>query len=86
MRRAIGPTHDRSSSPSGGGPLGTRPWLGFRPDIAHMADGIRMEPPPSEPVPAGTMPDMTAAAVPPDEPPGERPRFHGFQVAPKTLL
>ena len=86
MRRAIGPTHDRSSSPGGGGPLGTRPWLGLRPDSPHMADGMRMEPPPSEPVPTGTMPDAIAELVPPDEPPGERPSCHGFHVAPKTLL
>ena len=42
-----------------------------------------MEPPPSLACAAGTMPDATAAAEPPEEPPVEWPVFHGFHDAPK---
>ena len=63
--RAIGPTHDRSMRPDGGGPLGTRPWLVLIPDSPHNAEGMRIEPPPSEPVPIGTMPAAMAAPYPP---------------------
>ena len=34
-------------------------------------EGILMEPPPSEPVPKGIMPEANAADVPPEDPPGE---------------
>jgi hypothetical protein len=37
--------------------------------------GIRIEPPPSDPVPSGTMPAAIAAAVPPDDPPGHEQRI-----------
>ena len=33
-------------------------------------DGMRIEPPPSDPVASGTMPEAMAAALPPEEPPG----------------
>ena len=38
-----------------------------------------MEPPPSPPVPSVTIPPATAAALPPDEPPGVSSRFHGLR-------
>jgi hypothetical protein len=41
-----------------------------------------MEPPPSEPVAAATIPAPTAAAEPPEEPPGVRAGFHGLRVTP----
>src|SRR5680860_1474108 len=41
-----------------------------------------MEPPPSLPVQNGSIPDDTAAAEPPDEPPGVRSRFQGLRVTP----
>ena len=44
---------------------------------------MRMEPPPSLAWAAGTIPDATAAAEPPEEPPVEWPVFHGFLVGPK---
>ena len=44
------------------------------------------KPPPSEPVPRGIIPEDKAAEVPPDDPPGEYLRFHGFLVAPKGTL
>ena len=43
---------------------------------------MRMEPPPSLPCATATMPDATAAAEPPLEPPAERPRLHGLRVGP----
>src|ERR1035437_3759215 len=33
-------------------------------------------------MPAATIPDATAAAVPPDEPAGDRSTFHGLRVQP----
>ena len=43
---------------------------------------MRIEPPPSLPWATGTRPAATAAADPPEEPPGVRSRFHGLLVAP----
>ena len=71
MRRAMGPLVERSIQPGGlGPPAGTRPRLGFMPDRPQQALGMRMEPPPSDPVASGTMPAASAAADPPDDPPG----------------
>src|SRR5580658_320292 len=44
---------------------------------------MRIEPPPSLACATGTMPAATAAADPPDEPPGVRARSQGLWVAPK---
>src|SRR3954453_21564879 len=41
-----------------------------------------MEPPPSLPSASAAMPVHTAAAEPPDDPPGVRSRFHGLRVTP----
>ena len=43
---------------------------------------MRIEPPPSPPVHAGNRPAATAAAEPPEDPPGVRSRFHGLRVMP----
>ena len=43
---------------------------------------MRIEPPPSLPWAIGTRPAATAAAAPPDEPPGVRERSQGLRVAP----
>ena len=43
---------------------------------------MRIEPPPSEPVAAETIPAATAAAEPPEEPPVVRSGFHGLRVIP----
>jgi hypothetical protein len=43
---------------------------------------MRIEPPPSLAWAAGTIPDATAAAEPPDEPPVVRCKFHGLSVGP----
>ena len=48
--------------------------------------GIRIEPPPSVPIASGTSPAATAAAEPPDEPPGTRPVSQGFEVRPYSAF
>jgi hypothetical protein len=52
------------------------------PTIPHSAAGWRIEPPVSVPIDHGTLPAATAAAEPPDEPPGTRARSHGLSVGP----
>ena len=64
----------------------TVPMVGFRPTRPHRLAGIRMLPPPSEVVASGASPAASAAPEPPLDPPGDRSRFHGFRVAPKTWL
>src|SRR5260370_13007802 len=59
-----------------------RPWLGFSPTNPQNAAGIRVDPPPSLAVHMGTNPAATAAAEPPDEPPGVRVRSQGLRVVP----
>jgi hypothetical protein len=46
--------------------------------------GWRIEPPVSVPVAAGSSRAATAAAEPPDEPPGTRAVFHGLRTTPKA--
>ena len=53
------------------GPWLTRPRVGLSPTSPHSLAGMRMEPPPSLACATATMPDATAAAEPPDEPPVE---------------
>ena len=43
-----------------------------------------MEPPVSEPSETGAKPAATAAAEPPEEPPGTRSRSRGLRVGPKA--
>ncbi|MNT83173.1 hypothetical protein D3C72_2230020 [compost metagenome] len=45
--------------------------------------GWRIEPPVSVPVAAGARPAATAAAEPPEEPPGTRCLSHGLRTGPK---
>ena len=59
--------------------------MGFTPTTPQNEPGWRMDPPVSEPSATGSMPAATAAALPPDEPPGTWSRFHGLWVAPKAL-
>ena len=56
--------------------------MGFIPTSPQHAAGIRIDPPPSEPLATATSPAATAAAEPPDEPPGVRWRSHGLRVTP----
>ena len=64
------------------GYAGTRPKLGFRPKLPQNAAGMRTLPAPSVPTDSGPMPAATAAAVPPDEPPGVLLGSHGLRVMP----
>ena len=59
------------------GPSGIRPAVALRPKSPVKPAGMRMEPPPSLAVPSVTRPPATAAAVPPDEPPGVRDEIPG---------
>ena len=54
------------------------------PTTPHRAAGWRIDPPVSEPRARGAKPAATAAADPPDEPPGTRVVSCGLRVAPKA--
>ena len=80
--RVSTPSMPSEESPSSGaGEI--RPRAGFSPTSPQQAAGMRIEPPPSLPWATGTMPAATAAAAPPEEPPGVRCRSHGLRVGPK---
>ena len=64
------------------GPRGMRPYVDFNPTRPVKPAGMRMEPPPSPPVPSVNNPPATAAALPPDDPPGVASVFQGLRVAP----
>jgi hypothetical protein len=64
------------------GPIGVRPRVGFRPNSPQHEAGIRIEPPPSLALAAGTMPAATALLAPPDDPPELCSRFQGLRVGP----
>ena len=54
------------------------------PTTPHSAAGWRIEPPVSEPRASGAKPAATAAALPPDDPPGTFVGSCGFRVGPKA--
>ena len=60
--------------------------MGFTATRPQKLPGWRIEPPVSEPRVTGTKPAATAAAEPPDEPPGTRSTSHGLRVGPKALV
>ena len=64
------------------GYAGTRPKLAFMPTLPQKAAGMRTLPAPSVPMDTGPRPAATAAAVPPEEPPGVRDGSHGLRVIP----
>lgn len=64
---------------------GILPRDGLRPTTPQKAAGPRIEPPPSAAVANGTIPAATAAAEPPDDPPGVALVSHGFRDTPNTL-
>src|SRR5579872_4516499 len=87
IRRAIGalverPGHPGASEP----PNGTRPSDGLTPERPQHDEGMRTEPPPSEPVASGIIPAAIAAAVPPEDPPALWSKFHGLKVDPNSVL
>src|SRR5262245_32552432 len=65
------------------GQVEMRPRCGLIPTRLFHAAGIRTLPAPSDPIAAATRPAATAAALPPDEPPGVRLLAHGLRVCPK---
>src|ERR1700682_950898 len=54
------------------------------PTMPHSAAGWRIEPPVSVPSAHGASPAATAAALPPEEPPGTRSRSHGLRTGPNA--
>ena len=54
--------------------------------MPQKAAGCRIEPPVSVPVAATHNSAATAAAEPPDEPPGTQSKSQGFLTAPKKLF
>src|SRR5512145_2642107 len=62
----------------------TRPYVGLRPVMPQNAAGSRIDPPVSVPREARHERAATAAADPPDEPPGTRVPSHGLRVAPRA--
>src|ERR1700709_933617 len=67
------------------GPSVILPWLGLSPTRPQQDAGMRIDPPPSLACANGIIPEVTAAAAPPLEPPGVRPVSHGFRVAPHAM-
>jgi hypothetical protein len=84
--RASGPKCWIVSNCVGRKSSGMRPKLGFRPTTPHHAAGILTDPPMSVPSASGTQPEATAAAEPPEEPPGDRDGSHGLRVTPQSGL
>ena len=62
------------------------PRVPRRPARAWWADGTRMDPHVSVPIPAAAKPAATAAPVPPLEPPGLRVGSYGLRVCPPAEL
>src|SRR4051794_7535110 len=61
----------------------TRPRVGLRPTRPQQDAGMRIDPPPSLPCASDTMPEATAAPLPPEEPPGVWPVSYGLRHGPK---
>src|SRR5438309_2047537 len=56
------------------------------PTVPVNEAGWRIDPPVSLPKAHGARRAATAAALPPDDPPGVRARSHGLRAAPKALF
>src|SRR5947209_3509486 len=63
---------------------GTRPYVGFIPTMPESAPGWRIDPPVSVPRANTAWPAATAAADPPDDPPGTRDGSHGLRTGPNA--
>jgi hypothetical protein len=68
--------------PSRWGAIEMRPRWGLRPNRPQLAAGIRIEPPPSPAEAIETIPEATAAPLPPLDPPGLRCGSQGLRVTP----
>ena len=80
--RVTGPAWSRELASETSPYRDTPPYVGFTPTVPVTAPGCRMEPPVSVPMASGASYAATAAAEPPPEPPGMRPRSHGLRVGP----
>jgi len=78
--RVIGPTVSIDTEQGMRPSIGNVPSVVLRPTVPFQADGVRIEPPVSEPTAQGTKPAPTATPEPLDEPPGVRwtSGSHGF--------
>src|SRR5438067_10837791 len=79
---AMGPGVSRLGASGRRPSIGMLPVVTFRPKVPQNDDGIRMDPPVSEPVANGTIPAATAAAEPPLDPPVILAASQGLHVRP----
>src|SRR6266446_1384905 len=68
------------------GPSEVRPREPLSPTSPQKEAGIRTDPPASLPCAIATMPEATAAAAPPLDPPAVRSVFQGLRVAPHARV
>src|SRR5918993_4266288 len=78
--RAIGPTVSRDHESGKTPPASSCPYAGLKPVTPHAAAGMRILPPVAEPIAPRHAPAATAAAEPPELPPGIRLGFHGLRA------
>ena len=84
--RAMGPCTLRPIHTLSLGHAGTRPSDGRRPTTLQKLAGLRSEPPRSLPSASGTMPQASATAAPPLDPPHVFVASYGLRVRPNTVL
>src|SRR5712691_8918039 len=84
--RAMGPATFIVFQADRVGTLGTRPGEGRNPTTEQKLAGLRREPPRSVPSARGSIPQASATAAPPLEPPQVLDKSHGLRAAPKTGL
>src|SRR5579871_1317060 len=73
-----GPTRSREDANAINPYRLTRPYVGSSPTTPQKAAGWRIDPPVSDPSAATARFAATAAALPPDDPPGTRERSRGL--------
>ena len=78
----IGPIWSREDANAISPYRDTLPYVGFSPTTPQMPAGCLMDPPVSDPSANIASSPATAAADPPDEPPGILSGSHGFLVGP----
>src|SRR5262245_40966724 len=82
--QAKGPIWSREEAKATRPKRDTRPYVGLSPTTPQQLAGWRMEPPVSDPRARGARRAATAAALPPEEPPGMRPGSQGLRVVKKA--
>ena len=76
----IGPIWSNDDANATNPYLDTKPYVGFSPTTPQSDAGWRILPPVSDPNAHGAMSAATAAALPPDDPPGTLSKSHGLWV------